>query len=267
MTIIKKGSLILFSFGLVLGIITCSTPQRMTVSNTESICSVVYPSLTIPTPTTELLVEFPTPELEIYKADKKPVTTRFSSFDKQHVRSKDPLLFSSGNTMLIDFKEIGDEEYAFPLPGGKVISSYGGRRRHSGVDIKTCANDTIVSAFEGVVRMAAPYAAYGKVIVVRHYNGLETVYSHNSRNLVKAGDVVQAGQPIALTGRTGRATTEHLHFEVRINGEHVNPAIFFDLGNCDLYKKSFSCIRKGLKVTVAVVDPFPFQNNYLSYYY
>ena len=60
-------------------------------------------------------------------------------------------------------------EYAFPLPNGNVISPYGGRRRHhSGVDIKTCANDTIVSAFDGIVRMAKPFAAYGNVIVVRH---------------------------------------------------------------------------------------------------
>lgn len=267
MTILKKGLFLLLSAGLVIGIITCSTPQRMTVYDTESTCSVVYPNLNLSTPPAELQVNFPTPELEIYKADRKPVTTRFSSFDKQHVRSKDPLLFSSGNTMIIDFKEIGDEEYAFPLPGGKVISSYGGRRRHSGVDIKTRANDTIVSAFDGIVRMAAPYAAYGKVIVVRHYNGLETVYSHNSRNLVKAGDTVQAGQPIGLTGRTGRATTEHLHFEIRINGEHINPTLFFDFGKCDLYKKSFACIRKGGKITVAAVDRFPYQQNYLSYYY
>lgn len=267
MAIIKKGLFIFLSVGLAIGIITCSTPQRMTVADTASTCNVIYPTFTIATPPSELQVNLPAPELEIYKADRKPVTTRFSSFDKQHVRSKDPLLFSSGNTMIIDFKEIADEDYAFPLPGGKIISPYGGKRRHSGVDIKTCANDTIVSAFDGVVRMAAPYAAYGKVIVVRHYNGLETVYSHNSNNLVKAGDVVRAGQAIGLTGRTGRATTEHLHFEVRINGEHVNPAIFFDLGKRDLNKQTFSCVRKGQKVTVATVDRFPYQQNYLSYYY
>lgn len=267
MTIIKKVSFILLIFSLVIGITTCSTPQQMAVISPENACPVIYPSLTISTPPAELFVKFPTPELEICKADKRPVTTRFSSFDKQHVRSRDPLLFSSGNTMLIDFSSISEEEYAFPLPGGNIISFYGGKRRHSGVDIKTCANDTIVAAFEGVVRMVGPYAAYGNVIVVRHYNGLETVYSHNSRNLVKSGELVQAGQPIALTGRTGRATTEHLHFEIRINGEHVNPAVFFDLKKRELNKKSFSCIRKGQKITVAVVDPFPHQENYLSFYY
>ena len=86
------------------------------------------------------------------------------------------------NSMLIDLSLIQKEDYAFPLPGAKVISPYAGRRKHhSGVDLKTCANDTIVSAFDGIVRLAKPYYAYGNVIVVRHYNGLETVYSHTPK--------------------------------------------------------------------------------------
>jgi len=95
------------------------------------------------------------------------------------------------------------------------------------------------SAFDGIVRLAKPYYAYGNVIVVRHYNGLETVYSHNSKNLVKPGDYVKAGQPIALTGRTGRATTEHLHFEVRVNGQHFNPNLVFDLQERKLNRTLF----------------------------
>ena len=66
------------------------------------------------------------------------------------------------------------------------------------------------------------------MVVIRHACGIETLYSHNSKNLVKAGDWVKAGQVIALAGRTGRATTEHVHFEVRVNGKHYNPTIFFD---------------------------------------
>lgn len=80
----------------------------------------------------------------------------------------------------------------FPLPKGKVISAYGARRGHSGSDIKTCANDTIRCVFDGVVRMAKHYGGYGKVIVVRHDNGIETIYSHNSKNMVAAGDTVKA---------------------------------------------------------------------------
>ena len=77
--------------------------------------------------------------------------------------------------------------------------------------------------------MSKPYYAYGNLVVIRHANGLETIYSHNCKNLVRSGDVVKAGQPIGLTGRTGRATTEHVHFETRINGQHFNPNLIFDL--------------------------------------
>lgn len=109
--------------------------------------------------------------------------------------------FSNENCVMLDLKSLS-RNYSFPLPGGKVISGYGTRGGHSGDDIKTCARDTIRAAFDGVVRMAKPYGAYGNVIVIRHPNGLETVYSHNVKNLVKSGDVVKAGMAIGLTGRT-----------------------------------------------------------------
>ena len=120
--------------------------------------------------------------------------------------------------------------WSYPLPGAKVISAYGSRggRGHSGTDIKTKANDNILAAFDGEVVFSGPYSGYGNLIRIKHANGLETYYSHNSKNFVKVGDRVKAGDVIALTGRTGRATTEHLHFETRINGQSVNSARFFD---------------------------------------
>ena len=95
--------------------------------------------------------------------------------------------------------------------------------------------------------MAKPYAAYGNVVVVRHTNGLESVYSHNSRNLVKSGDVVKAGTPLALTGRTGRATTEHLHLEFRIDGQHFNPSLVLE-------KKTVLCVKINLFVQNSVTE-------------
>ena len=119
----------------------------------------------------------------------------------------------------------------FPLPGAKVISPYGkrGGRTHSGVDLKTKPGDKIYAAFEGEVVFSDVYHGYGNYIRIKHPTGLETCYSHNSKNLVKKGDYVKAGQVIALVGQTGRATTPHLHFEVRINGKTRNPANYFDL--------------------------------------
>lgn len=114
--------------------------------------------------------------------------------------------------------------FVFPVKNGKVISEYGMRRGrlHTGTDIKQRLNDTVVACFDGVVRMAKSYSGYGKIVVVRHANGLESVYSHLNKILVKPKEVVKAGQVVGLAGRTGRATTEHLHFEFRFLYEHFN---------------------------------------------
>lgn len=223
--------------------------------------TVDFPTANIPLPAMNFKFMLPeVPELSVCHSPRKDITEVFTSRDKSQIAIKDPKLFKENNTEIIDLSLIPAEEYAFPLPNGKVISPYGGRRRHhSGADIKTHTHDTIVSAFDGIVRMAKPFAAYGNVIVVRHYNGLETIYSHNSKNLVKPGDRVLAGQPIALTGRTGRATTEHLHFETRINGVHFNPNIVFDMTKRKLRSKCLVCTQKGNSVIVKSVDILPHQ--------
>ena len=179
----------------------------------------------------------------MYASD--PIVRSFSVMERNHIRVKTPELFANGNSFEIHLENLSDSMWCFPLPKGKVISAYGARGGHSGSDIKTCANDTIRCVFDGVVRMAKHYGGYGKVIVVRHDNGIETIYSHNSKNMVAAGDTVKAGQPIALTGRTGRATTEHLHFEIRINGQHLNPGLLFDMKTGNLLKRTLVCTKTG----------------------
>lgn len=136
------------------------------------------------------------------------------------------------DTTVLFKNSVAENAFAFPFKG-KVISKYGprGGRIHAGIDIKLKKGDTIVSAFDGKVRIARTISGYGKLIVVRHNNGLETVYGHLSSYLVKVNDEVVAGQPIGLGGRTGRATTEHLHFETRILGEHFNPEKIIDFEN------------------------------------
>lgn len=179
----------------------------------------------------------------------------FSAREMADVRVATPGLFAKSNHIYLHLDSLKDHEYAFPLPGGKVISAYGTRGGHSGTDIKTCAKDTIRAAFDGVVRMSKPYYAYGNIVVIRHTNGLETLYSHNFKNLVKTGDVVKAGQPIGLTGRTGRATTEHVHFETRINGQHFNPNLIFDLKERTLRKECIKCTKNGSKIVVKTQIP------------
>lgn len=240
-------------------LVSCQMPQS-TLHPAAEPDTADFPTANLPLPSTDYkLVLPPAPELEVAHAPRKDITETFSAGDINHIRMKDPKLFASSQVEVIDLSLIPEGDYAFPLPNAKVISPYGGRRRHAGVDLKTRSNDTIVAAFDGIVRMAKPYAAYGNVIVIRHYNGLETIYSHNSKNLVKPGDLIKAGQPIALTGRTGRATTEHLHFETRINGEHFNPNIIFDLKGRTLRHKCIICTKKGNNVAVTSVDLLPHQ--------
>ena len=235
------------------------TAQTQPALQQESI--LVLPTTDIPLPNTDFAFLFPEePKLYEQTSPRKNITVNFSNREKNDIAVTDPLLMADENSMLIDLSLIQKEDYAFPLPGAKVISPYAGRRKHhSGVDLKTCANDTIISAFDGIVRLAKPYYAYGNVIVVRHYNGLETVYSHNSKNLVKPGDYVKAGQPIALTGRAGRATTEHLHFEVRVNGQHFNPNLVFDLQERKLNNQCLVFTQKGGKIAVKPVELMPHQ--------
>lgn len=140
--------------------------------------------------------------------------------------ARDP--FAKTNQFTINFANYTEEEWHYPLPGGKVISPFGGARRHGGTDIKTFKGDTIRAAFPGEVVLSGPYYAYGNLVVMRHANGLETAYSHNVRNLVKVGQWVHAGDPIALVGRTGRATTDHLHFETRVRGRAFDSSRIFD---------------------------------------
>lgn len=159
-----------------------------------------------------------------------PPVHNFKPLEIEHVKYSyyDP--FGKNNNRFIVI--LNEQRFCYPIRG-KYLSGYGprGRSMHTGLDIKGQLNDTLRAAFAGTVRMSKPYSGYGNCIVIRHKNGLETLYSHNNRNLVKVGERVLSGDPIALIGRTGRASTEHCHFEVRIQGQHINPALILDYQN------------------------------------
>ncbi len=173
----------------------------------------------------------------------------FTAYEQRVVSAPTKGLFDKSGSITINLHRYAEGDWCYPLPGAKVISPYGGKRRHAGVDLKTKPNDGIRAAFPGRVRFAGNYYGYGLVVVVRHANGMETLYSHNSKNLVKVGQWVKAGQTIALTGRTGRASTEHLHFEVRINGKTYDPARFFDHQARSLRKVKVVAHKSGKVVT------------------
>lgn len=134
-----------------------------------------------------------------------------------------------------DKKVIDVSDFAMPC-NGHVTSPYGYRaqfgRMHRGVDLKASIGDTIYAAFDGKIRLTRfEKKGYGYYVVIRHSNELETIYGHLSRFLVKPNQSVKAGDPIALSGNTGRSTGPHLHFETRFMGYAINPAAIFDFDN------------------------------------
>lgn len=126
----------------------------------------------------------------------------------------------------------------FVMPwNGVVTSRYGYRkgRYHNGIDINLTTGDTVVAAFSGKVRYARYNdAGFGNLVIIRHYNGLETFYAHLSKHLVVPNQEVKAGQPIGLGGNTGRSFGAHLHFETRFYDAPINPEEIIDFTNQEL---------------------------------
>lgn len=139
--------------------------------------------------------------------------------------------------------------FCMPCDSRLVTSHYGYRpqfkRFHYGTDIKVYVGDTIRSVFNGKIRIVAYEGkGYGNYVIIRHDNGLETVYGHMSKHLVKENQIVRAGQPIGLGGNTGRSTGSHLHFETRLLGQYINPEHMFSFeardakGDCYVFRSN-----------------------------
>lgn len=149
--------------------------------------------------------------------------------------------------------------FHMPCESRLVTSHYGWRRsfhrNHYGTDIKVYVGDTIYAAFPGKVRIVAyERKGYGNYVVIRHPNGLETVYGHMSKHLVSEDQVVKAGQPIGLGGNTGRSTGSHLHFETRFLGQFINPELLFDFEHQDVLGDCYIFRSRGRGQIVAKAD-------------
>ena len=145
--------------------------------------------------------------------------------------------YAHRETSLPDTFRIDLRDFHMPTDSRVLTSNFGARwgRQHKGLDIKVYIGDTIRAAFSGKVRVVRYEAGgYGNFVVIRHYNGLETIYGHMSKHLVKPDQEVRAGEPIGLGGNTGRSTGSHLHFETRLCGVALNPALMFDFRNQDV---------------------------------
>lgn len=160
-------------------------------------------------------------------------------------------------TELPDSFRIDLRGFCMPTPSRVLTSNFGARwgRQHKGLDIKVYIGDTIRAAFDGKVRIVRyERAGYGKYIVIRHYNGLETIYGHLSKQLVEEDQEVKAGDVIGLGGNTGRSTGSHLHFETRLCGVALNPAILFDFKNQDVVADFYTFHRSTYQKESAVAN-------------
>lgn len=167
----------------------------------------------------------------------------YGIWDSYHVNpyKVDPVKFK--DTLPIYLCDTANgRRWCMPQKQYRKTSVFGprGYRFHYGVDIKLHTGDTIRSVWDGVVRVVSyDRRGYGNYLVVRHLNGLETVYGHLSRRLVKPGQYVKAGECIGLGGSTGRSTGPHLHFEVRYEGNPINPEELFDFDEDWTLKSEF----------------------------
>ena len=165
-------------------------------------------------------------EIESYDS---PSADLYDDWDNMHAHSR--------VTELPDSFRISLKDFCMPTTSRVLTSNFGPRwhRQHKGLDIKVYIGDTIRAAFAGKVRVVRYEGrGYGKYVVIRHDNGLETYYAHMSKQLVVEDQEVRAGDPIGLGGNTGRSTGSHLHFETRLCGVALNPALMFDFRNQDV---------------------------------
>ncbi|MFZ4740390.1 MAG: peptidoglycan DD-metalloendopeptidase family protein [Bacteroidales bacterium] len=177
----------------------------------------------------------PTP-LPIAKSTSKLPNKLYNTWNNKDIKVNSDKSFNKNTTYILPLINTEtDHNFVFPYKG-KVISPFGyrGRRVHAGTDIKLNLNDEVYCAFDGEVRMAKRYSGYGNLVVIRHKNGLETCYGHLNSIKVKINQEVKAGDLIGLGGRTGRASTTHLHFETRFLGDAFNSSKLLDYDNFSL---------------------------------
>ena len=165
-----------------------------------------------------------------------PALSLYPNWNNQYVHAY-------GNAIIPDTYTIDLTGFHMPTPSTKITSPFGPRwrRMHNGLDLKVNIGDTIVAAFDGKVRIVKyERRGYGKYVVIRHDNGLETIYGHLSKQLVEENQLVKAGEVIGLGGNTGRSTGSHLHFETRFLGIAINPIYMFDFPKQDIVADTYT---------------------------
>jgi len=179
-------------------------------------------------------------------------TLIFSMWDTSSVHNSGKYWEELGDSVILPLLVSQNQKYVHPFRG-RVTSKFGPRRGryHYGTDVDLLTGDTVRSAFDGFVRYSGIAGGYGNVVVVRHFNGLETLYGHLSKFETEVGKLVFAGDMIGLGGNSGRSYGDHLHFEVRFKGVALNPQDIIDFEKFDLksdtlvlFSKNFAAVVK-----------------------
>lgn len=166
-----------------------------------------------------------------------PSNSIYGNWDTQEISPYDEQLTENDTTVYLT---LTDEQnlcnFVMPLDTTIVTSHFGYRegKNHNGIDLDLQVWDPVRSTFDGMVRIALKHPGYGRVVVIRHYNGLETLYAHLHRIKVQPGDIVEAGQLIGLGGSSGKSTGSHLHYEIRFKGKPLNPKHLISFKNNQL---------------------------------
>lgn len=176
-------------------------------------------------------------EERILAADEIPAEELYGGIWTNNLVNSYKSVTNAPDTFTVDLRN-----FTMPVPG-YVTSEFGQRRRrmHYGMDLKLQVGDTVYAAFDGKIRMTQfERRGYGNYVVMRHSNGLETVYGHLSKFLVNENDVVKSGDPIALGGNTGRSTGAHLHWEFRYMGRPIHPREIIDFDNKVCHRDTYT---------------------------
>jgi murein DD-endopeptidase MepM/ murein hydrolase activator NlpD len=185
----------------------------------------------------------------------------FQVWDTENINPYDFKVEDWKDTVNIQlFDSMRDQKWSSPLASLSITSNFGHRwyRWHGGVDLDLNTGDPVYAAFDGIVRLSKSMrGGYGNFVVLRHLNGLETLYGHLSKLGVKAGEVVKAGEEIGKGGSTGRSTGPHLHYEVRYRGHAFDPNLIYDFDSArirtDLFNltpEHFGYLNKSRRQTV-----------------
>jgi len=181
-----------------------------------------------------------------YENSAIPSNATYGKWDTKRVFPYSDEITKNDTSLILTLTDIKNNcNFVAPIQNPVITSNFGWRngKNHHGMDLDLQVWDPVVASFDGMVRIALLHPGYGRVVIIRHYNGLETLYAHLHRFKVKTGDIVEAGQIIGLGGSSGQSSGSHLHYEMRYKGKPLNPKHIISFKQNSLISDSLQLIK------------------------